>query len=149
LLAIWRSQGSATPANVSTDRKGFPFLAKVSLGGLSLGGIVTLTGMGGGVVLIPFLQGLLGLNSTVATATSLFTIFLTSISSIAFQFDQLAPIVDLERISFLIVGCLVSTAIVGFAVKRIEIEKLVRIRKGIITLVILYSMIVVSMKTWG
>lgn len=145
LLTIWRQR--------SSKAKGFPLnspptsrpmsrttrAAQAAAGGVFLGGIVTMTGLGGGVILVPLLAGPLGLSMNRAAATSLLTITLASLISLWVQRTAVLAEFDPSRIAALVAGSIGAASLTRAALMRIHARKMDSIRRWIVTGVILFS----------
>jgi len=137
LLSIWR----AKPRSIAEGETKEPsnLLLKSSLGGFSLGALVTLTGLGGGVVLVPLLTGVFRKSLAQAAATSLFTIILTSVFSLSLQWGVVSENVKVTHLLVLIVGSILSAFLTGKLIAAVPQGKIDLARKLIITAVIIVS----------
>jgi uncharacterized protein len=135
LVGVWRAPGKTTQ-DESKPRLGVELTA-----GLALGVLTTLTGLGGGVLLMPILLGVLHLPQRTALPTSLFTIFLSSSASLAFQVRQGFVMPQLGEMGFLSTGIMVSVGAIAIFTRHVSEDKLKIIRKVIFTLVVLLALI--------
>lgn len=138
LAALWikksSSQGkSSTPASLKKE------LLQGSVGGFLAGNLVTLTGLGGGIILVPLLRGIFGLPLSRATATSLLTVTLTALSSLAFQSSKFTGSIPWEAILFLLLGSVIASLFTRQAIRHIHSVHLDRVRIWLVTFVILFS----------
>lgn len=76
--------------------------------GLGLGALTTFTGLGGGVLMFPILLGVYKLNRTQALATSLFSVGLSSLSSLVIQVKEGANLEIDYNFIYLVVGILTA-----------------------------------------
>lgn len=139
LLSIWKKrEAGSRPSGVRNRGK---LLLKSSLGGLSLGGVITMTGLGGGVVIIPFLMGVCGLSLPRAAATSLLTILLSSVFSLWIQRGFVAGTLDLSLLSALLAGSILSAVGTREILRGIAPDRLDHVRRLLITIVIVISVV--------
>ncbi|NDD92228.1 sulfite exporter TauE/SafE family protein [bacterium] len=139
LASVWRKKtpvGSAL--KIQRPTKG-PLLVKSALSGFGLGALVTMTGLGGGVVLLPVLKSVFDLSLTAATATSLLTIFLSSIFSLGLQGRVLASRAELTPVLALIVGSILSALLTQKIISKLGVQSLDRLRQVLLTVVIVIS----------
>lgn len=114
---------------------------KSILSGLILGILTTLTGLGGGVLLIPLLTKYFGHNYTTALPTSFVTIFIISLSSFSFQYNSNLHLIELNNILKMSLGIVLAYYILIFILKKIDQRYHITIRQIAFTLVSIYSMI--------
>lgn len=110
--------------------------------GIFLGHLTTLTGLGGGVVLMPWFIGPLGLPTDEAIPTSLFTILCAAVISFCLQI-QLG--VNHERLDFLTLGFLIlGAALASFITKywlnKLSAGSLAKLRQTTFFMVILLAL---------
>jgi hypothetical protein len=137
LLAIWRKPSSASLGGPDLPKN--TKLIRTVLGGLGLGALVTMTGLGGGVLLVPLLTGVFGLSLTHAAATSLLAIILTSSSALVFQWGMVSEKITSSELSILVIGSVVSALILKNLLLKVSPVKLDPVRKAVVTGVILLS----------
>jgi len=82
------------------------------LPGIMIGLLSGLTGIGGGILLVPILLGVLNVPMERALASSLFAILCSSLFSFLFQTNQLPPLFSFFNLFGLVVGILVGTLLV-------------------------------------
>lgn len=111
------------------------------ISGLILGVLTTLTGLGGGVLLMPMLVGPFKLDQKRAVATSLLTIFLSSTASLFFQVSKGFSIPDLPSILYLSAGIIASALILKQITKKIQVNHLELTRKIVFTLVVILALV--------
>ncbi len=108
--------------------------------GVMAGLLTTLTGLGGGVVLIPLLRRFLGMPLSHATATSLGIILVIATSSFLMQLSVISPELSFKIFIFLFFGVLVANGIARVLLRRCSDHGRIMIRKGIISLVVVFSL---------
>jgi len=109
--------------------------------GILIGFIITLTGLGGGLVLIPFFISVLGLNPREAVATSLFTIILNSTSSFLVQYEAASVYLDWLTVGPLAIGCVVASQGMKALILRLHVDHVEKYRKIVFTSLVTFSMI--------
>ena len=112
---------------------------KSAVGGGIAGFLSTMTGLGGGVIMIPWMVTIGKLKLKEASATSLMVIALTAPFSLWAQgrMDDIAPL----YIILLIVGVFLASLVTKMLLKNLPSEMMNMLRKGIITLAISSTMI--------
>jgi uncharacterized protein len=144
LYRFWQGRGNQD--QVSTDEKiTAGYVLKIILSGLFLGSLTTLTGLGGGVFLVPLLLMFFGLDLCTAIATSLFTIFLASLGSLWFQREAMMSEFTSEGLIALVVGVMLSSFITKYLAEKLSKQKLTIVRKTIFTLVITWTVISITL----
>lgn len=145
LYSLWGVWSESTKgATKKVARESFPELLTV---GLLLGLLTTLTGLGGGVILVPILIKFFGKTYEEALPTSLATIFFVSLTAFLFQLSTALSIVSLKEILFLAVGSLISFLILRTSLRNFQEHTLGMLRKSVFTLVTVYSIGNVLWKT--
>ncbi len=122
---------------------------KIASTGILLGIITTLTGLGGGVILVPILIRGFDKKYEEALPTSLMTIFFISLISFLLQIQMGLSLITLPDLSLIAVGVILAFFILRIIIRRMEQGKLEVLRKLIFTAVTLYSVISVLMKSLG
>jgi uncharacterized membrane protein YfcA len=113
-----------------------------SLGlGLVLGGLTTMTGLGGGVLLMPVFLGVFKLSESKAVATSLLTITFSSLVSLLLQIKDLKIVLGIMELGLLVVGIMASLLGLKFFLKRLSEEKISVVRKIVFTFIVFYSLV--------
>jgi hypothetical protein len=141
LANIWRAGKSRSgpspspPRPTSWKRR----LLAGSASGVILGGLTTMTGLGGGVVLVPWLVGPMKLSMDRAVGTSLFTITLTALGSALAQFGGSAPAVELFPVGALMIAVLLSGLGARAFARQAKPDVLNLLRKWLLTSVIAFS----------
>lgn len=135
LVSVWRSAsevtGHETPLSV--------FWA--SLSGLVLGAMTTLTGIGGGVLLMPVLLGLFKFGQSKAVATSLLIITLSSGASLLMQVMKGFPVPEPKSLTLLTAGILVAAVTLKYATRFIDSTYLVVGRKVVLSIVVALALL--------
>jgi uncharacterized membrane protein YfcA len=133
LYSVWRKKKSE---HTRTADSLLLKLLKGAFSGVVLGALTTITGLGGGVVLVPWLIGPMGLSLRSAVPTSLLTIVLSSTISLALQYKNIAHLVEVTSILCLLLGATASAISVRWFTKELAEHRLNLIRKWVLTLVI-------------
>lgn len=107
-------------------------------GGLILGGLTTLTGLGGGVVLLPWLRLTLGKTDIV---TSLATIAMISSFSFGMQLAFGAPLPQLLHIGLTIAAIALASFIIKLIVIKLNKSQTNRLRLVVFSGVVLFTII--------
>lgn len=144
LFNTWRTTNSPLPAHSAVQFNRTQIL-KLSITGILLGGLATFTGLGGGILLVPWLMGSLGFSAKKAVATGLFTVMMTSGGAIWTQSHLFPDSIDLWLFVALSAGCLIAAFLVRWMTKKVEENRLNSIRKFSITLVILFAVLSVAL----
>jgi uncharacterized membrane protein YfcA len=140
LWSIWN------PGIKKVSRWGQSFL-KTSLIGLGLGVITTLTGLGGGVLLIPILINFFGKSYEEALPTSLLTILMISAISFLAQINVGMKLINLPELGLIAVGAVSSFFLLKQFLKMISKDKIEITRKMLFTIVTIYSVSSVVIKS--
>ena len=141
ILSVWRSP------DLKSERRKTPSIFFVLLAGLLLGFVTTLTGLGGGVLLIPLLFTLFGLNYEEALPTSLATIFLISLSALILQRDRVLELITFSEIVYVAIGAIISFVFLKNILSLVSREKILIIRKYVFILATIISLSIVILKT--
>lgn len=130
LSVMWR------PTNTSSNftRALWPQIP----GGFILGALTTLTGLGGGVILLPWLKLTTGKLDIV---TSLTTIAFISTFSLVMQVSKGASFPQWVSLAQVIVGIIAATFIVKYMVKKLSEKMILRIRLYTFTAVVAFTLI--------
>ena len=140
IWSIWKNQSTQplAPPKIS-------FL-KLTLPGLILGVITTMTGLGGGVLLVPMLMSGFGKSYEQALPTSLATIFLISLISFLLQIKSGLELVTISEICFIAIGTMVAFLLLKAGLRNISTRKIMLLRKIIFSAVTLYSITTIILK---
>lgn len=137
----WKPINSNEVENV--DRS----IIKTGLTGAGLGVLTTLTGLGGGVLLIPILKNIFGFKNNIALPTSLLTIYLISLLSFLVQMKSGITLISITEIGYIAIGSIVAYFLLKATLKSLDSKKVEQIRKLAFTLVAIYSVASVLVKT--
>ncbi len=105
-------------------------------GGFILGGLTTLTGLGGGVVLLPWLKFI---EAKEDISTSLATISLISSFSLGMQVSMGAPLPEVMNIIYAFLAIIASIFFIRFLVKKVSSQKMVLIRQLVFSGVVAFT----------
>lgn len=144
LAEFWKSKSKPPAANLTpapSDHIHPTFIAKNLMAGFLVGILTTLTGLGGGVLLVPIMLRLLGFGLTEAIATSLLTVMLASAGSLWFQLDALLAHITLRIFLVLIGGVVTSSFTLKLLLQRVSSNKLLLIKKITFTLVVIWTIV--------
>lgn len=147
LYSLWSVWSHKSKDNVRPVTKNCIIIRGIGAG-FMVGTLTTLTGLGGGVILIPILLKLFGKTYHEALPTSLATILVISLSSFIFQWEQALPLISVNQILFLGAGALMAILLVNLMTKKLSQNNIEAIRKITFSLVTLYSVLSVILKTW-
>src|SRR5690606_10643059 len=106
-----------------------------------LGFFATMTGLGGGVLLLPVLISFFHFPQARAVATSLFVICLSSLSSFLIQILQDDSIKLRSDLWLLVVGILLSSYGVKTLMSKVPTEKVDKVRKISFSLIVAAAMV--------
>lgn len=123
-------------------------MVKTSLFGAGLGIVTTLTGLGGGVLLVPILKSFYGKSYIEALPTSLLTILLISGLSFLAQLDVGLKLINFTELGFIAAGAISSFFLLKTTLKMISKEKIEIIRKVLFSAVTIYSVSSVVIKSF-
>jgi uncharacterized protein len=123
------------------------FIPKALFAGSMVGILTSLTGLGGGVILVPILINFFGIKYENALPTSLGTILLISLTSFIFQSKLAFELINEKQLLLIAMGTLVSFFILKIGAKKFDPNKMLVVRKVVFTAVTLYSMVSVILKT--
>lgn len=132
LWSVWQDKGNQSTA-------GNESLFLLILTGLFLGVVTTLTGLGGGVLLIPLLMRVFGKSYDEALPSSLASILFISLGSFLIQMDSVASLVGSKDVALMFVGSITSYFSLKFILKKISEERILLFRKSVFTLVTIYA----------
>jgi uncharacterized membrane protein YfcA len=116
--------------------------------GLFVGALTTLTGLGGGIILVPILLKFFGKNYQEALPTSILSIvFISGISLIIQIVQAKSKILLWNQIFFILLGALFATVSLKLLTSLLPAHVLSRIRKIIFTFITIFSLISIILKT--
>ena len=134
IWSVWKTN----PPKAKLSQESF-IIPKAIMAGLFLGLITTLTGLGGGVVLVPILMNFFGRNYEEALPTSLGTIFLIALTSFILQSKTALELVSLTQVAYLGVGALIAFFLLKGILKLLNEITIQISRKIVFTLVNVYA----------
>ncbi len=105
-------------------------------GGFILGGLTTLTGLGGGVVLLPWLKLI---EAKEDISTSLATIALISSFSLGMQISMGAVLIDTINIIYVFVAIIISIFIIRYIVEKIPSQRVLLLRQVVFSCVVAFT----------
>jgi uncharacterized protein len=142
IWSVWRRDENQ---NNSLEKDSF-VIPKGLVAGAFLGLITTLTGLGGGVILVPLLIRFFKKSYEEALPTSLGTILLISLTSFILQSKTAFSLISFTDLSLLGSGAFLSFIILKLILKNINDNKILQARRVVFTTVTIYSVISVIMK---
>lgn len=145
LYSLWGVWSKSTREAQNTE--GQNSYLKLLATGIMLGVLTTITGLGGGVVLVPILMKMFGKSYDEALPTSLATILIVSLTAFLFQLSTALLIISYVEIILLALGSLVSFMILKTSLRYFSDVSLAKLRKSVFTLVTIYSIGNVLWKT--
>lgn len=135
LYSLWSVWG--TPRMLIADKKKQTTL-KAVVTGIILGVLTTLTGLGGGVLLVPILIKVFGKDYEKALPNSLLSIVLISTTALFLQLKANAGPTAIDLLS-LAIGTLVASSLLNFTTTRIAADRVELLRKVTFTCVTVYA----------
>ncbi len=151
LIWAWKNSGRKETKTGLTraETRNIPFLAKASVGGLVLGIVTVMTGLGGGVLMTPFMSGALGMSLGSAVATSLLAIVIATIGAAWVQHDQIAKFLSPELMGAMIVGAFVAAMITRKILSGMSELRVDFLRRVVLTIVVVISIVGSLVKKYG
>ncbi len=140
ISSVWRS-----PKSDGNKLKKINF-SIILLVGLFLGLITTLTGLGGGVLLIPFLLRVFAMSYEEALPTSLASIMFISLSALFFQGERVLELIKLSEVLYLGAGALVAFVTLKFILRAFSPTQVLKLRKLVFSFATLTSLTIVIIK---
>lgn len=144
IYGIWSVWSEGKDSSHQTSSKGL--IIRSIAAGMLLGMITTLTGLGGGVIVVPILIKLFGRRYREALPTSLAIILMISLSSFIFQSDTAFKLISLPQLGYLGAGALISFFLLKLVLRRWDEQKTDTIRKIVFSAVTVYSAVSVIIK---
>jgi uncharacterized membrane protein YfcA len=142
IWSIWKKSKFTSPQNPSHS------LAKLALIGMMLGLITTLTGLGGGVLLIPILMRFFAKSYEEAMPTSLATILLISATSFVLQWKAAFSLITYIELAYLAAGAIAAFFVLKFLLHLVPPKPKELIRKIVFTGVAIYSISSIALKSF-
>jgi uncharacterized protein len=133
LFTIWKTKISADDENIIDN----PWALAVT--GVALGVLTTLTGLGGGVLLMPLLMVFFHYSQRKAVATSLLTIALTSTASLIFQLEAGFHFPQVQNVLYLTGGIIISVFILKAMMRFFDENRLLLTRQLIFSAVVIFA----------
>ncbi|MCO4755441.1 MAG: sulfite exporter TauE/SafE family protein [Bacteriovoracaceae bacterium] len=133
LWSIWKRSKNGKSSQVDVK------VYKTIITGVLLGVVTTLTGLGGGVLLVPILMSIFGFTYNKAVPTSLLAIILISTSSLILQWEKASAVVALSEVGYMAIGVLISAILLRILLKRISPDKTELTRKVVFSVITTYS----------
>lgn len=140
LWSIWKKQKELSHTKVKH------LIPKAIIAGSFIGILTTLTGLGGGVVLVPLLINMFHTEYENALPTSLGTIFLISLTSFVFQSKLAFDLINPQQLALMTSGVLVAYMAQKIMTSKLDLDRMLMLRKTVFTAVTIYSIIVVMLK---
>ncbi len=141
IWSIWKKKKSPRASTDGHPPAGVSYYFALAVAGIILGLLTTLTGLGGGILLVPFLVSYRGLSITHATATSLLTVSASSSFVMILQFQNIMTYAEWPTLVSLCIGILIAAQLTKILIQKIPTQRLDPIRKILITLIVLISAI--------
>ena len=107
--------------------------------GLFIGVLTTLTGIGGGIVLVPILSSFFAQEQEEAIGSSLFIVGLSSFFSFLIQISSNSLKIPPVELLYLATGILLMNIAVRMLLKSLASSRIIFLRKIVFTLVVLYT----------
>jgi uncharacterized membrane protein YfcA len=137
LYSIW------VPVKVTSEDSIIPktnFVLAVVVG-LALGALTTLTGLGGGVLMLPIFLAFFHYSQTQSVATSLFAVGLSSLASLLVQINHGARFDASIDLIFLMLGIIISVFILKQIMRLMSQKAVNRTRQIVFTLVVILALV--------
>jgi uncharacterized membrane protein YfcA len=148
LIAIFSIWSIWKKSKFTSHEKSTHSLPKLALFGMMLGLITTLTGLGGGVLLIPILMRFFGKSYEKAMPTSLATILLISATSFVLQWEAAFNLITYKELSYLAVGAMVAFFVLKYLLNLAPPKLKDLLRRIVFTGVAIYSISSVVLKSF-
>ncbi len=143
--SIWSIWGSLPGKTNIGEKKINPVTILIS--GLMLGLVTTLTGLGGGVLLIPILLRIFKMSYEDALPTSLASIFLISLSSLVMQGKKALQLLNANDFFFISAGALTAYVALRFSLQFLNQNQKLMLRKYVFSFATIISLIIIIAKT--
>lgn len=114
--------------------------------GLILGVLTTLTGPGGGVLLLPLFVKGFHLEEHQAVATSLMTIFFSAGISFALQLSTAVQTPLALEVLFIVIGVSLAVFPVKFFIKKLDQSKVFIIRRTVYSSIVVYTLVSLTLR---
>jgi uncharacterized protein len=140
-IALFLAPKTETALSPRTTPCAFLNFFRIIGAGVILGTLITLTGLGGGTLLVPLYFKLFRFPLHEAIATALFSTLLASIASFWAQKEIMEFQLDLVEISALIFGVLMTSSFIGWIVKKTGTDRLTPYRKWLFVGIVFFAVI--------
>ncbi len=127
------------PRNSSGRESTQPHPVALLIAGLLLGVVTAVTGLGGGVLLVPLLLRLTGQSYEEVIPTGLLTIFLISSVTLGLQLDAAARLLSWSDLGPLLFGTVIAGLVVKRTIRLLDQRPRLRLRQVTFTLVALVA----------
>ncbi len=141
IVSVWGK--NKTSSIVEKDSQ---VVTKALIAGAFSGLMTTLTGLGGGVILVPILIKFFGKNYKEALPTSLATILLISLSAFMFQSKVALGLIAIPQLLMIGGGAILAFLLLKVLLRKLSEVKVLQIRRIVFTLVTVYSVVSVIIK---
>ena len=141
IVSVWGRRKKSSSKKEMTG-----LVAKALVAGALLGLITTLTGLGGGVILIPILIKFFNKDYQEALPTSLATILLISMTAFIFQAKTALNLISFSQLALIGGGAVLANFMLKAVLKKIPEDTILKIRRIVFTLVTVYSVTTVIIK---
>jgi hypothetical protein len=133
LGSVWLSP------KASLEERSQKFLPLAMLSGLLLGLLTTLTGLGGGVLMVPVMLRFFYLPMDAAVATSLVATGTSSVVSLSLQASSISVLSEGLSLVKLILGIAVAAFILKWTLKKMTSATQMRLQQNVLTVVVLIA----------
>lgn len=140
LLSVWALYQVWRPETQNETRLPQDSIGRRLLIGVLSGILTTLTGLGGGIVLVPLLRQGLGLSLCAASATSLGIILVNVTAAFAMQYRVIASDVHWQNMVLLFIGVLCANGTAGFLFRKCSIPCRDKLKQIVFSVVIIVSL---------
>lgn len=141
LFSVWSKKSISSDESIIQ----IPYYVLI-LSGAILGGLTTLTGLGGGVLLLPLFMKGFRLNERSAVATSLMTILLTSLISFSLQLNSNSIAITSFDFIYVIIGLTLSVYISRQIIQKVRPQIVSNLRRIIYSLIVFYTLFNLSVR---
>ncbi len=121
-------------------------IPKALIAGAFSGVMTTLTGLGGGVILVPILIKFFGKNYKEALPTSLATILLISLTAFIFQSKVALSLITIPQLAMIGGGAVIAFFMLKVLLVKLHESSILQIRRIVFTFVTIYSISSVIVK---
>lgn len=145
IFSVWSIWAKKTFKQAAHEKNQY---VKLISTGLFLGLITTMTGLGGGVLLVPILIQGFGKTYEEALPTSLATILMVSFISFLFQINVATEMISFMEIALIALGALSAYFFLKILVKKFNSSQLEKPRKIVFSMVVIYAVITILIKSF-